>query len=130
MQIDHIGYAVKNIEKARSMFESLGYHFEALCEDTDRNLWIQFGELDGYRIELISPFQKSIESSVDAYLQKIGPTPYHICYRSDSFDEDLEKLRQQGFKVTIAPRPAKAFGGKRVVFLMNLQVGLIEVVED
>lgn len=129
MQIDHIGYAVKNIEKARGMFERLGYRFEALCEDTDRNLWIQFGELDGYRIELISSLQKNKESPVDAYLQKLGPTPYHICYRSHAFDEDLEKLRQQGFKVTIAPRPAKAFGGKRVVFLMNLHVGLIEVAE-
>jgi hypothetical protein len=41
----------------------------------------------------------------------------------------VERLKQQGFRVVLEPRPAVAFGGKRVVFLMELGVGLLEIVE-
>ena len=130
MKIDHIGYAVKKIERAKTSFEKLGYQFEDLIEDSDRNIAILFGEKDGYRIELVSPLDKGKESPVDSFLSKIGPTPYHICYRSDRFDDELEQLQKQGFKMTIPPAPAIAFGGKRVAFLMNLGLGLMEIVEE
>ena len=129
MKIDHIGYAVKKIDRAKSSFEKLGYQFEDMIEDSDRNIYILFGEKDGYRIELVAPLDKGKESPVDSYISKIGPTPYHICYRSEAFDDDLEQLQQQGFKMTIPPAPAIAFGGKQVVFLMNLGLGLMEIVE-
>ena len=129
MIIDHIGYAVKKIEKAKSAFEALGYVFEQMIEDTDRNILICFGQKDGYRIELVQPLDKKKESPVDAYLSKVGPTPYHICYTSDTFEKDMEALKNQGFRVIIEPVKAVAFGGKRVVFLMNLGLGLMEIVE-
>ena len=48
MVIDHIGYAVKKIDKAVKAFENLGYVFEEAIEDVDRNILISFGEKDGY----------------------------------------------------------------------------------
>lgn len=129
MVIDHIGYAVKKIDKAKSSFEMLGYVFGDTIEDYDRNILISFGEKDGYRIELVQPLDKKKESPVDAYLSKVGPTPYHICYVSDSFEKDIEGLKEQGFRVIIEPVKAIAFGGKKVVFLMNLGIGLMEIVE-
>ncbi len=129
MEIDHIGYAVKKIERALNSFEKLGFIFEPVIDDSDRNIKIAFGEKDGYRIELVCPLEKSKGSPVDAYLSNVGSTPYHICYRSDCLDRDKEKLQNQGFKVIIEPMPAAAFGGKRVLFMMNLYVGLMEIVE-
>jgi len=129
MIIDHIGYAVKKIDKAIKSFEALGYAFEDYVEDYDRNILISFGYKDGYRIELVQPLDNKKESPVNAYLSKVGPTPYHICYVSESFDEDIEHLKKQGFKVIIEPAKAIAFAGKRVIFMMNLGLGLIEIVE-
>lgn len=130
MKIDHIGYAVKKMDIARETFEKLGYKFEAVIEDKDRNIYIQFGELDGYRIELVSKLDKSLESPIDGFISKIGPTPYHICYKSNDLNGELEKLGTMGFKVTVLPATAVAFGGKRVAFMMSLGLGLIEIVED
>lgn len=130
MVINHIGYAVKKIEQARLSFEKLGFQFEELIEDTDRNLYIQFGQKNGYRIELVSPLDKSKESSVNSIIQKMGPTPYHICYQSDDLDREIESLCKKGFKVLIPPAHAVAFCGRRVVFMMDLGVGLIEIVEQ
>lgn len=128
MRVDHIGYAVKNIDKARKSMEALGYVFEPIIEDHDRNIFIAFGELDGYRVELVAPMGEG--SPVDMHLSKIGPTPYHICYRSDDIEGDIERLKENRYKVSIPLAPAIAFNNKRVVFLYSLSVGLIEIVED
>ena len=129
MRIDHIGYAVKRIDRALSSFEKLDYVFEPVIDDTDRNVKLAFGEKDGYRIELVAPLDKKQESPVDQYLSNAVGTPYHICYESDRFDEEIEELKSQGFKVVIEPKPAVAFGGRRVVFMMNIGFGLMEIVE-
>ena len=128
MRVDHIGYAVNNIDKTKKSMETLGYVFEDVVEDHDRNIYIAFGEMDGYRIELVAPIHQG--SPVDAFLSKIGPTPYHICYRSNDIEADIEKLKANRFKVSVPLAPAVAFGNKRVVFLYSLSVGLIEIVED
>ena len=130
MKIDHIGYAVKKIDKAMKSFETLGYVFEEVIEDFDRNILISFGCKDGYRIELVQPLDKKKESPVDVYLSKVGPTPYHICYVSNDFEREVEELKTQGFRVIIEPAKAVAFDGKRVVFMMNLGMGLMEIVEE
>ena len=42
----------------------------------------------------------------------------------------IEELKTQGFRVIIEPAKAVAFDGKRVVFMMNLGMGLMEIVEE
>ena len=128
MRVDHIGYAVKQIDKAVRAMEAIGYSFEPVVADRDRNIYIAFGEMDGYRIELVAPISEG--SPVDTQLSKIGPTPYHICYRSNEIEADIERLQQYRFKVTVPLAPAIAFEGKRVVFLQSLSVGLMEIVEE
>lgn len=130
MKIDHIGYAVKKIEEARFAFEKLGFRFEELIQDEDRNLYLQFGYNDDYRIELISTLNIENGSPVSSILKKTGPLPYHLCYISDNLEQDIAILEKQQFKVTVPPAPAIAFGGKRVVFMMHRHIGLIEVVEN
>lgn len=132
MKIDHIGYAVKRIERALSSFESLGFVFGPIIDDIDRNVRLAFGEKDGYRIELVATLDKTKESPVTKILNNVVGTPYHICYESDNFDKDIEDrkiLSGGGYKVVVEPAPAVAFNGRRVVFMMNLGFGLLEIVE-
>lgn len=129
MKVDHIGYAVKRMDRAQAAFQNLGFTFVATIDDLDRNVKLAFGEKDGYRIELVSPLDQGKASPVDQYLSSMPGTPYHICYASDDLDREIGRLKQQGFKEIIKPSPAVAFGGKRVVFLMSLGFGLMEIVE-
>ena len=125
--IDHIGYAVEDMTKARRAFQELGYVLDETVDDPDRQVVICFGEKDGYRVELIAPLGP--ESPVTQVLGKSGPTPYHICYRTDTFEADLERLQGRRYKLVLPPQEAIALGGRRVAFLMHLSVGLIELVE-
>ena len=81
-------------------------------------------------IELVAPLDKKLESPVDQYLSNAVGMPYHICYESDRLDAEIEELKAQGYKVVIEPRPAVAFDGRRVVFMMNIGFGLMEIVEN
>ena len=47
----------------------------------------------------------------------------------EQFEKDVDNYIKQGFKVVIEPKPAIAFGGKRVVFLMTIGFGIMEIVE-
>lgn len=129
MQVDHIGYAVKKMDKAIESFSKLGYVFEEIFTDEKRGIYICFGNNDSFRIELIAPIP-GMESPADGWLKKNGPSPYHICYKSKNLDEEIEGLSKQRFTLVIPPDTAIAFGGKRVAFLYNLQQGLLEIVEE
>lgn len=130
MKIDHIGYAVKRIDRAIAAFQKLGYVFKPVVDDTDRNVQLAFGVKNGYRIELVAPLDKRVESPIDQYLSHAVGMPYHICYESKDLDKEVEELKSQGYKVVIEPRPAVAFGNRRVVFMMNIGFGLMEIVEN
>lgn len=90
LEICHIGYAVKNIEEAIGKMRLLGYSFGKKINDEARRVLIAFGQFQGYRVELVSPAAKG--SPVDNILKSVGPSPYHICYCSNDFENDLEIL--------------------------------------
>ncbi len=128
MKIDHIGYAVKDIGTAKAAFEKLG--FKATSEehlDTDRQIKILFMENDGYVVELISP--ASPMAPVAGLLAKVGNTPYHLCYEVASLDEETKRLQAEGYMILQPPLRATAMGGRRVTFLVNREIGILELVE-
>ena len=129
MTFDHIGYAVDDIEKAKKTMTFLGWTFGDVIEDEDRGVYLCFGDMNGARVELVCPIKKDASSVIDAWLSKIGPTPYHICYEVDSLEESLAELRKQRFIMVKKPSQAVALENKRVCFLFNKDVGLIELVE-
>ena len=97
MELDHIGYAVKRMDRAIGAMEALGYAFEPVVEDRDRNLSIAFGQNGGCRVELVSPLDKTQPSPADAFLSKVGPTPYHLCYRARDLEAETEALQPRAF---------------------------------
>ena len=127
MRIDHIGYAVEDLNAAVGELEALGFLFDAPIEDVARKIKLAFGTLDGYRVELVAPTAE--DSPVTRLLKTVGPTPYHLCYLSDDLDADVQTLRKKGVKTLLSPAPAIAFGGRRVVFMYSLAIGTFEIVE-
>lgn len=131
MVVDHIGYAVKDIVKAKNEFEKLGFDFEEVVEDIDRNINIQFGDNGSYRIELIQTINEDEPSPIKEILNKNGPTPYHLCFKTKEIDMEIKRLKSDKWMEVIAPQRAIAFGeGSKVAFLLKRSVGLIELVEE
>ena len=127
LSVDHIGYAVKEMASAREQFMALGFTFKDEKVDELRNVNVSVGENQGIRIELLSPV-KGERSPIDGYLQKIGSTPYHICYRVDNMDTAIEELRYQGFTLMGYPDCSVPLGGK-VCFLYSSELGIVELID-
>lgn len=128
MHIHHIGYLVKKLDKAKDSFISIGFSVkQEAVYDKARDVNILFVEKDGCLIELVSPNSKG---SVVAHLMKTyRNSPYHICYESEDFDNDIESLAGKGFMSIDRPAPAPAIDGRRVCFFMSPQIGIIELLE-
>lgn len=95
MRIHHIGYLVKNIEKAIETFVYTGYSVSCdIVYDHYRQVEIAFLERDGYTIELVSP--KTETSVVAGLIKRYKNAPYHICYVSDDFPTDIKKFAEGG----------------------------------
>lgn len=129
MQIHHVGYLVKSVEKAKKKFEALGFEPEGIATfDEYRGIDILFMVNDGYRIELVAP--KTENSVVIDTYKKFGNSPYHICYCCENIEETMEILREDSYLPLGEPASAVAIDGKRVCFLFNRQIGIIELVEQ
>lgn len=110
------------------MFGRLGYTAVTdIVHDSLRKIDICFLEKDGYMVELISPTDK--DSVAAGLLKKYKNSPYHICYETPNLERDLALLAGDGFTAIDTPTPAPALGDRRVVFLMNASIGMIELLE-
>lgn len=130
LKIHHIGYLVKNIDKAIEKFKQLGFKCvsETTCDEI-RYIHICFMEKDGYVIELVSPYDSN--SVVSKLMKQYKNSPYHICYLTDKFEETCIALQTGGGYVMVNnPLPAPALEGKRVVFLISHISGMIELLEQ
>ena len=128
MRIHHIGYLVKRIDDAVTEFEKLGYEIETpVLLDEIRGAFICFMQNGGYRIELISP--EGEQSPIYGLLKKSKNSPYHLCYETVDFNNEVSKLEQGCLTMFLPPSPAPMLSNRRVAFLMSAEIGMIEILE-
>ena len=128
MKVHHIGYLVKNISKTEKKFLELGYEVESPTKfDEIRNIDIEFLVNGDYRVELIEP--KGEESPMYPLLKRYKNTPYHLCYEVENIDEAIADLQDKHYTVIKEPNIAPCIEGKKVAFLNNISMGIIELVE-
>ena len=128
MRVHHIGYLVKNISKTEKKFLELGYEIESPTKfDEIRNIDIEFLVNGDYRVELIEP--KGEESPMYPLLKRYKNTPYHLCYEVENIDEAIADLQDKYYTVIQEPNIAPCIEGKKVAFLNNISMGIIELVE-
>lgn len=127
LSVHHIGYLVKKIEKAKQTFEQLGYRTEQdVVYDDIRKINICFMVMGDCRVELVSPVSE--DSVVAGLIRKYKNSPYHICYETDDYEAAYAELTAHGFLAIDTPTPAPALGGRKVVFLTNAAIGMIELI--
>lgn len=122
------------MDKAVESFKDLGYSLtkEAVFDEY-RQVWISFLEKNGYVVELVSPVTK--DSIVAGLLKRQGNAPYHICYETDNFNEDLSHMLEQHYVPCnirgggIDIKEAPAIEGRRCCFLISPHMGMVELLE-
>lgn len=130
MQVHHVGYAVKDINRAIKQCELLGYTQESYTKDLKRNVLISFMRNQNQTIELVAPIKNGEETALGDILKKKGPGPYHICYEVFDLNKAIDQMEKDGFMLIKAPEEACAIDNKRVAFMWSRILGMIELVEN
>lgn len=126
----HVGYAVKSIEKTLPFFNDLGYVSSNIYVDKIQNVRVCLLNNDQeVLIELVEGLDE-LNSPVCGFLNKIGITPYHICYTVDDIDQAILKMRDRKYTLLFNPVPAAAFSSRKICYMFNHNIGLIELLEN
>jgi methylmalonyl-CoA/ethylmalonyl-CoA epimerase len=126
LQFHHIGYAVKDILTTATYYTQAGWAMSEIYCDKIQNTQIAFLSKDICPlIELVAPINEN--SPVVKTLNKMGVTPYHICYEVEDIEQSVTALKKQHFLPLFKPVEAIAFGNRQICYLYNQHVGLIEL---
>ncbi|MBV7440774.1 VOC family protein [Weeksellaceae bacterium TAE3-ERU29] len=130
MKLHHYGFATNSIDKSLKEFQNIGY--KAVSDkiiDTIQGVELQFIDNGSdHLIELVAPLDKK-DSPVTKILQKSGCSLYHICYEVEDIEKSIEFLKSKRYILVLKPTPAVAFDNRRISFLYNTHLGLIEILE-
>jgi methylmalonyl-CoA epimerase len=114
-KIDHIGFAVHSIDRARPFYEKvLGLCCERIEEVPSQKVRTAFFPVGDTHLELLEPMDS--DSPVAKFLEKHGEGIHHIGYLTDDLDGELRQAEQNGVQLINAV-PVTGAGGKRIAFL-------------
>jgi methylmalonyl-CoA/ethylmalonyl-CoA epimerase len=114
-KIDHIGIAVKDIVASNALFEKLlGVASYKQEEVENEGVLTSFFRSDTSKIELLAATDS--ESPIAKFLEKKGEGIHHIAFEVESIQEEVQRLKKEGFTI-LNEIPKKGADNKLVVFL-------------
>src|SRR6056297_215310 len=113
--IDHVGIAVKDLEKAISTYEKLldteCYKQEAVEAQKVNTAFFKTGES---KIELLGA--AADDSVIAKYVAKKGEGMHHVAFEVEDIHAELDRLREEGFTV-LSDEPSRGADNKLVAFV-------------
>jgi methylmalonyl-CoA/ethylmalonyl-CoA epimerase len=80
------------------------------------------------RIELVQPMGEG--SPVARFLQERGGGMHHLCYEVADLEAELTAFRSRGAAIASRPKPAVAFNGRRIAWVITAEKFLVELLEE
>lgn len=119
--IDHIGIAVNDIEKALEFWQTqLGIELHGVETVEEQKVKTAFLPVDDTEIELLQATDP--ESPVAKFIEKKGEGVHHIAIRVDNLEETLAQMKARGVRL-IDEKPRLGAGGARIAFLHPKSTG-------
>jgi methylmalonyl-CoA/ethylmalonyl-CoA epimerase len=113
--LDHIAIAVPDLQKAIDRFlGDFGLTFEGTENVEAAKTTTAFFPIDGTSIELVHPLDG--QGPLVQHLEKRGPGIHHLCFRSNSLDEDVANLKDKGYQF-LSDEPSIGAHNTRVIFI-------------
>ena len=126
--LDHLGIAVKSLNTAKAIYETLGLQVSAEEEVPGEKVRLVMVPVGDTRLELLEP--TSEDSVVAKFIAKRGEGLHHLCLRVPDLAAAVRKLKSDGVRM-IAEEIKIGAGGHKYVFIHPSSAGgvLLELVE-
>jgi methylmalonyl-CoA/ethylmalonyl-CoA epimerase len=130
LRLHHVGYVVGGIEETVSSFvKSVNGSWDgSVFHDPIQKVKVTFIETPGttVQIELVAPADEA--SPVRAFLAAGGGL-HHLCYEVNNCERALRTVREKNGMIVRRPKPAVAFGGRKIAWAITAEKLLIELLE-
>ncbi len=131
LALHHVGFVVPDIVAGMTGFvNSLAAEWDGqIYEDPYQKVKVAFlktkpGEA---QIELVEPAGE--ESPVLRFLREKGGGFHHVCYETQDLEQTLAGMKLRGSLIAKRPRPAVAFEGRRIAWVLTAEKFLVELLE-
>lgn len=114
-KIEHIGIAVKDLEKSNALFASLfGKKHYKIEEVASEGVKTSFFKNGPNKIELLQATNS--QSPIAKFIDKKGEGIHHIAFAVEDIQSEINRLQNEGFTV-LNTMPKKGADNKLVAFL-------------
>lgn len=114
-KIEHIGIAVKDLEKSNKVFASLfGEEHYKVEEVLSEGVKTSFFKNGPNKIELLEATNP--ESPIAKFIAKKGEGIHHIAFAVDDILSEIKRLKEEGF-IVLNEEPKQGADNKLVAFL-------------
>tara|TARA_B100001758_G_C18274558_1_gene538191 strand:- start:463 stop:870 length:408 start_codon:yes stop_codon:yes gene_type:complete len=97
-KIDHIAFAVNNLNSSAKLFEKLFNVKSSKTEIVEKeNVKIKFLQIDKSKIELLEGIGKN--STITKFIKKKGEGIHHLAIEVDDIKQEIKRLKKEGFRV-------------------------------
>ena len=129
--LHHVGYVVASIAESRDRWVSALsiISVSELFEDPIQKVRVQFFDFapgGGTTLELVEPLTP--DAPVAAFLEKGGGL-HHLCFEVDQLEAHIQQMKTRQALLIRQPKPAVAFGGRRIAWMMTREKLLVEYLE-
>lgn len=113
-KIDHIGIAVKDLEKALKFYEEvLGLKSEGTEVVEEQKVKVAFLPIGDTEVELLESTEPN--GPIAKYIEKRGEGIQHMAYRVDNIEKAIEEMKEKGIRM-IDEKPRYGAGGAKIAF--------------
>jgi methylmalonyl-CoA/ethylmalonyl-CoA epimerase len=131
LRLHHIGFVVTNIEASLPGFlRSLGASSSGeIFLDPIQKVRVTFlaTQQGDAQVELIEPVTD--DAPVVKFLKERSEALHHLCYEVHDVEHSLKIMRSRGAVVAKRPKPAIAFGGRQIAWVLTAEKLLVELLE-
>jgi len=132
LRLHHVGFVVESIDDAMPRFVcSLLAEWDGRSfDDPLQKAKVAFltTRAGDPQIELVEP--QGEDSPVRRFLQEKGGGLHHLCYEVAQLERELADFRARGAAIARRPKPAVAFGGRRIAWVITAEKLLVELLEE
>lgn len=129
-KIEHIGIAVKDLEKSNELFAKLFGKPHYKVEEVEREgVKTSFFENGPNKIELLESTRP--DGPIAKFIEKKGEGIHHIAFAVDDIRAEMKRLQEEGFQL-LSDEPKPGADNKLVAFLHPKSSNgvLIELCQD
>ena len=131
LRLHHMGFVVADIATAMPAFaRSMAAEWDGhIFEDPLQKAKVAFMTTrpGDAQIELVQPRVRALRCSAFC---STGGGMHHLCYEVADLETELAAFRSRGAAIASRPKPAVAFGGRRIAWVITSEKFLVELLEE